>query len=128
MDHTTSAESAPDGEQLRVTLARLESLTELAFALSGAVTKGEVANLVVDQGMRQAGADIATLYVLDDSGEVLELLAQRGVAPELVEKLTRITKTEGNPRVLETLITGVSLWAESEQEYAAIFPEVARMP
>ena len=128
MDHTTSAESAPDAEQLRVTLARLESLTELAFALSGAVTKGEVANLVVDQGMRQAGADIATLYVLDDSGEVLELLAQRGVAPELVEKLTRITKTEGNPRVLETLITGVSLWAESEQEYAAIFPEVARMP
>jgi len=35
----TSSEGAPDAKQLRETLARLESLTDLAFALSGAVTK-----------------------------------------------------------------------------------------
>jgi PAS domain S-box-containing protein len=128
MDHKTHAEADSDSEQLRVTLARLESLTELAFALSGAVTKSEVAGFVVEQGMRQAGADIATLYVLDDSGEGLDLLAQRGVAPELLEKIARITKTEGNPRALETLTTGVSIWAENEQEYAAVYPEVARIP
>ena len=128
IDPTISAECPPDAEQLRVTLARLESLTELSFALSGAVSKSDVANLVVEQGMRQAGADIATVYVLDDSGEALDLLAQRGVAPEVLQKIVRITKTEGNPRVLETLATGVSVWAETEQEYAAIFPEVARMP
>ena len=62
------------------TLARLESLTELAFALSGAVTPQEVADLVVEQGMRQARSDIATLYVLEENAEQLELLAQRGVA------------------------------------------------
>ncbi len=127
MDDKTPAEAAPDAEQLRVTLARLETLTELAFALSGAVTKREVADLVVEQGMRQAGADIASLYVLDESGEALDLLAHRGVAPEVLQKIVRITKTEGNPRVLETLATGVSVWAETEQEYAAIFPEVARL-
>jgi len=128
MDDKTRTEAAPDAEQWRVTLARLESLTELAFALSGAVTKGEVANLVVEQGMRQAGADIATLYVLDESGEVLDLLAQRGVAPEVLQRIARITRTEGNPRVLDTLATGVSVWAETEQEYHALFPEVARLP
>ncbi|MEI9938808.1 MAG: ATP-binding protein [Pseudomonadota bacterium] len=127
MDETTSAESAPDAEQLRVTLARLESLTELAFALSAAVTRSDVANLVVEQGMRQAGADIATLYVFDDGGEELDLLAHRGVAPEVLQRILRITKTEGNPRVLETLATGVSVWVETEREYAAIFPEVARL-
>lgn len=110
------------------TLARLESLTELAFALSGAVTPREVADLVVEQGMRQAQADIATLYVLDESGEQLELLAQRGVAPEVLAKIWRINRHEGNPRVLETLSTGISVWAENEQEYDAIFPEVARLP
>jgi GAF domain-containing protein len=83
---------------------------------------------VVEQGMRQAGADIATLYVMDESGEVLDLLAQRGVAPEVLQRIVRITKTEGNPRVLETVATGVSVWAETEQEYHAIFPEVARLP
>jgi len=128
MDPQTSPESAPDAEQLRVTLARLEGLTELAFALSGAVTPSEVANLVVEQGMRQAGADIATLYVLDDNSEALNLLAQRGVAPGVLERIGRITRAEGNPRVLDTISTGGSVWAETEQEYAAIFPEVARMP
>jgi signal transduction histidine kinase len=115
-------------EQLQLTLARLESLTELAFALSGAVTPQEVADLVVEQGMRQAQANIATLYVLDESGEQLELLAQRGVALEVLAKIWRINGREGNPRVLETLRTGISVWAENEQEYEAIFPEVARLP
>jgi len=127
MNDPPRADGSPDAEQLRVTLARLESLTELAVALSGAVTKSDVANLVVEQGKRQAGADMATLYVLADNGEELELLAQRGVAPEVLQRLARISKTEGNPRVLETLTTGVSVWAETEQDYAAIFPEVARL-
>jgi len=128
MDDPPRPNSMPDAEQLRVTLARLESLTELSLALSGAVSRSDVANLVVEQGMRQAGADIATLYALDESGEALDLLAQRGVAPEVLQKIMRITKSEGNPRVLETLASGVSVWAETEQEYAAIFPEVARLP
>jgi len=128
MDDTTSSQSGPDAAQLRVTLARLESLAELAFALSGAVTKSEVANFVVEQGMRQAAADIATLYVLADSGETLELLAHRGLAPEVLQRIALISKTQGNPRVLETLATGVSVWAETEREYTAIFPELASMP
>ena len=107
--------------------ARLESLMELAFALSGAIGPAEVAELVVEQGMRQAGADICTLYTLDESGQCLDLLAQRGVAAEVLQKILRISKTEGNPRVLETLSTGVSVWAENAREYDAIFPEVARL-
>lgn len=110
-----------------MTLARLESLTELAFALSGAITPQEVSDLVVEQGMRQANADIATLYALDEGGQELELLAQRGVAREVLAKILRINRHEGNPRVLETLSTGVSVWAENEREYDAIFPEVARL-
>ena len=118
--------AASDSEQLRLTLARLESLTGLAVSLSGAVTGAEVSELVVEQGMRYAGANIATLYAMDERGEGLDLLAQRGVAPEVLQRILRITQTEGNPRVLETLERGVSVWAETEQEYAATFPEVAR--
>ena len=106
--------------------ARLASLNELALALSGALTRSDVAELVVDRGMRQAQADTATLYALDDAGQGLDLLAQRGVAPEVLAKIRRITQHRGNPRVLETLDTGESLWAENEAEYGAIFPDVAR--
>src|SRR5450755_864394 len=107
--------------------ARLEELTELAYGLAGAVTTEDVAKLVVDQGMRYERADVATLYALDEAEQGLDLLAHRGVAPEVLRKIPRITKTAGNPRVLETLSTGQSVWAETEQEYDAIFPEVARM-
>ncbi|MEP7050320.1 MAG: ATP-binding protein [Pseudomonadota bacterium] len=105
--------------------ARLESLMELAFALAGAVGSADVADLIVEQGMRQAGADTATLYTLDDGGAGLTLLAQRGVAPEVLSKILRISKTAGNPKVMGTLNTGVSVWAETEQEYVQIFPELA---
>jgi PAS domain S-box-containing protein len=106
--------------------ARLEGLNDLAVALSAAVTTDDVAHVVVDQGMRQARADIATLYVLDEAEQGLDLLAARGVAPEILSRIVRITEDEGNPRVLRTLTTGESVWAETEREYALLFPEVAR--
>jgi PAS domain S-box-containing protein len=124
-DQTRSAALSRSVQEQLEAQARLDSLMDLAFALSGAVGPRDVADLVVAQGMRQAGADIATLYALDESGQALDLLAQRGVAPEVLQRILRITKTEGNPRVLETLSTGVSVWAETEQEYFAIFPELA---
>jgi PAS domain S-box-containing protein len=121
-----AAAEAKGRAEIELGHARLESLNELALGLSAAVTQDDVTELVVEQGMRQARADIATLYSLDDNGMELKLLAHRGVAPEVLYKILRITKTEGNPRVLETLDTSESIWAENEQEYAAVFPEVAR--
>ncbi len=120
-----AASEAQARVEMELAHARLEGLNDLAFALAGAVTPAEVAELVVDQGKGQARADTATLYALDDARLGLDLLAQRGVAPEILAKISRITKTRGNPRVIETLDTGESLWAENEREYAAIFPEVA---
>ena len=125
------APSAPDARTLTEYVevqARLESLMQLAFALSGAISSTDVADLIVEQGLRQAGADIATLYALDDSGERLDLLGQRGVAPEIVQKILRISKTAGNPKVMETLSSGASVWAETQQEYFQIFPELAGTP
>jgi signal transduction histidine kinase len=120
------SDGQPRANQHHAAQTRLEALMELAFALAGAVGPADVAELIVEQGKRQAGADIATLYVLDSSGECLDLLAQRGVAPEIARQILRITKTAGNPRVLETLSTGLSMWVETEREYEAVFPEVAR--
>jgi PAS domain S-box-containing protein len=123
---TLAAAEARGRVEIERANARLASLNELALALSGALTRNDVAELVVDRGMRQAQADVATLYALDDAGQGLDLLAQRGVVPEVLAKIRRITQHQGNPRVLETLDTGESLWAETEAEYSAIFPDVAR--
>jgi PAS domain S-box-containing protein len=104
---------------------RLEVLSQLASALAEARTRSDVTRVVVDHGMRAAGADSCTLYLLDPSGAVLELVADRGVAPEVVEQIRRITDTQGNPGVFKRMKEGLATWAESEADYAAIYPGLA---
>ena len=55
---------------------RLTALSDLAAALAEVRTRPEVARVVVDHGMRAAGADTCTLYQLDETGKALELLGR----------------------------------------------------
>jgi PAS domain S-box-containing protein len=105
--------------------ARLRALSEVAAALAGVRSRAQVAAVVVEQVMRAAGADTCTLYELDDSGAALELVADRGVAPEVLAKIRRITETEGNAGVMLNMKAGISLWAESDAEYAGFYPSLA---
>jgi signal transduction histidine kinase/CheY-like chemotaxis protein len=106
---------------------RLNALTELALGLSSARRRDEVATVIVDHGMRAAVADTCTLYTLDESETALELIGQRGTAPEVVDRIRRISETEGNPASFATFRAGTSTWAESEEDYRRIFPAVAAM-
>ncbi|MDP8999807.1 MAG: ATP-binding protein, partial [Myxococcota bacterium] len=114
-------------DQQRAEVA-LQRLTDLALALAGATTPGEVANLIVRQGMQHAHADTCTVYGLNDQGQTLELLAHHGVAPQIIEKIRVISATEGNPQGFATLQSNASVWAETASEYDAIFPALARAP
>src|SRR5665213_1538607 len=107
---------------------RLQSLSDLAGTLAEARTRADVARRVVEHGMRAAGADTCTLYLLDASGTTLDLIADRGVAPEIIERIRRISDTEGNPDVLKRMKEGLGTWAENEADYAAIYPGLATAP
>jgi PAS domain S-box-containing protein len=104
---------------------RLKALSELAAALSEARTRSQVAEVVVQHGKRAADADTCTLYELDDKGEVLELVGDSGVAADVLEKIRRITGTSGNPATFAAFKAGRSMWAESEADYAALYPALA---
>jgi len=106
---------------------RLRTLSDLAAALADARSPADVARIVVERGMLAAGADTCTLHILDDSGAALELIGVRGVAPELVDKIRRITETSGSPETFATLKSGTSMWAEDDAAYAALQPELASM-
>jgi PAS domain S-box-containing protein len=107
---------------------RLKALSELAVALAEARTRAEVAEVVVAHGARAAGADTCTLYELDDAGAALVLIGDRGVAPEVLDKIRRITETEGNSAVLSRMKAGAATWAENPAAYAEIYPALAAMP
>ena len=105
--------------------ARLHTLSDVAAALSRARTRTEVVEVVVEQGTRVADADICTLYVLDESRGVLELVGERGVAPGLIERLRHISETAGNPAAFASLASGRSTWVENEAQYRELFPKLA---
>ena len=104
---------------------RLKTLSDLAVALSEVRTVEEVARAVVDIGMQALGADTCTLYLLDEAKTTLKLIGERGVAPEVVAKLRKMSATAGNPIAFETLKTGEAIWAESDADYQRLFPRIA---
>jgi PAS domain S-box-containing protein len=105
---------------------RLQALSNLAVALSNTRTRSQVAEVVVEHAMLVAHADTCTLYELDGTGKVLELIGHRGVVPEVLETIRRITETAGNPGAFATMRTGAT-WAEDEVDYARIYPALAKM-
>jgi PAS domain S-box-containing protein len=107
--------------------ARLKALSGLAAALSETHTRSQVAEVVIEHGMRAAGADTCTLYELDSNGTALQLIADRGVAPNVLDKIRRITETEGNPGTFLAVKAGKTTWAESRDDYAKIYPALATM-
>ena len=104
---------------------RVRALSDMASALSQARTRAQVVEVVIDQCMRIAGADTCTLYALDESRIALELLGGRGAAPEIMEKIGRISLSSGHP--LANVLSGTPLWAENEETYRELFPTLAGM-
>jgi signal transduction histidine kinase len=104
---------------------RLQALTTLARELSPARTRSEVAAVIVDHGMRFAQADISTLHVLNEATGALELIGERGVAPEVVERIRRMTDSSEHAENFASLRAGAAAWAEDDADYQRIYPALA---
>jgi PAS domain S-box-containing protein len=103
---------------------RLQALSQVTAALAEARTRAQVASVVVEQVVRVTEADTCTLYELDAAGEVLELTADRGVAPEVLAKIRRISATAGNPEALTSMREGRSIYVEDQRAYARMYPDL----
>jgi PAS domain S-box-containing protein len=125
--HPIVAEVFADLRDPTEALRRLEALIDLSLSLSSAGTLAQVATVVVEQGMRAAGADSCTLYWLNAAQAALELIGERGASPDVVERIRRITATEGHSPTFHTMQAGNAVWAENEEQYLAIFPELAKL-
>jgi PAS domain S-box-containing protein len=104
---------------------RLRTLSDVAAAISDARSPTEVAETVVDVGMRVLRADLCTIYRANESGTALELIDSRGVAPEILSEIRTLTEHSADPVAFETLRTGQMIWAENEEDYRRLFPELA---
>jgi PAS domain S-box-containing protein len=111
----------------QVARRRVGILSELAERLASATSVEEVGRAVIAEGMEFAGADTCTLYLLDDQAKVLELVAERGCHPSIVDRIRRLSPESGNPAYEVGVGRSDGMWVEAAEDYARLLPSIANL-
>jgi PAS domain S-box-containing protein len=120
---------AAEAERLRLgqqARERVRALASLSEALANASTVHEVGRAAVDSGTKFVGADTCTLYLLDERTTNLELIAEYGCNPAILEKIRSIGAASGNPLYAVGSYGANDVWVEDLEQYEALLPALAR--
>ena len=103
---------------------RSERLQSMTAALANALTRMDVANIVVDEVGSAIGADATALAVVVEERGLLRTLARRGFGPDLDEGLFERSLEETTP-ANRALRRRVSAFYETREELLAEYPEIS---
>lgn len=93
---------------------RMAHLQAITAALSMAMTRDQIAEVVLDQGVAALGAQGGAVALLAEHGTELELVHTSGLTPSVHERWQRIPITEQIP-LTEAFRTGEAIWVEPAQ-------------
>lgn len=102
---------------------RLNLLFELTTAFSQALTPHEVAEVVVEQGLKELGAILSTVCLLRDDNQ-LEIINRHGLSQEAFEKY-RITPLDLAGPLNDAIRSDSIVWIETAEEYMSRYPHFA---
>lgn len=108
-------------ERTREWLVQLQHVTSL---LSEAVTPSQVAQVILEQGLRALGARRGLLGLLTDDGERVLLLGSRGFDVERSSELEQMDVHARQP-MTDAIRRGHPVWIKDEHEYRAQYPALA---
>jgi len=107
-----------------VRLSRFQAVTE---AFGRALTRDEVARVVLDLGLPAVGAVSGMVHLVDAGGAEVELTASVGVPDELVAAMRVLPKGGTDLPGYEAVRTGAPVWLETEDEVRARYPRLERL-
>ncbi len=105
---------------------RVLALTELAEALSGAISLQQVCDAAVEKGTRFVKADTCTVYLADSRDASLLLAAESGCNPQVLAHVRTIEQSHPLYAIGRNLAPAA--WVENREQYAALLPELAGTP
>lgn len=111
-------------QRLERTVQRLEQLQRVTAALSEALTQEEVTSVVVNQGVEALEAGAGMIALLDEAGRQMEVIAQTGYPPDVMEKWQQFTLDAPAP-LTAAVKSSRPVYVESLERLADLFPEVA---
>jgi PAS domain S-box-containing protein len=113
-----------DIAQRRQSEQRINLLLELSEAFSEALTSKQIADVIVEQGLKALGANVGTVALLVEDGTMLEILNLHGLSQENFEKYRRTALDFPGP-LNDAVRTERMIWLESEQAYIERYPHFA---
>jgi PAS domain S-box-containing protein len=108
----------------RLNEQRLSLLFELTAAFSQALTSREIAEVVVERGLKALGALVGTVCLLVEDGTMLEIINRHGLTPESFEAYRRTPLDLQGP-LNDAVRTDSIVWIETSEEYIARYPHFA---
>ena len=115
----TTVESSEAADRAR----RLQRVAEL---LAEAVTPEQVLDAILTEGVRAAEARAGSIGVVSDDGERIELLAQIGYRPEVMEDWQEFRLDASTP-MSDVIRTGEPIFISSVQERNRLYPSLAEV-
>jgi signal transduction histidine kinase len=104
-------------------IARIERLQRLTAALASASTAAECAAALSTAGRDALQAQAAYVWLLDASGQTLELAASDGYAGPVLDRF-RTIPLEGTAPICDALRTGQSIFFDSPADRQQRYPEL----
>jgi signal transduction histidine kinase len=105
-------------------LSRFQAVTE---AFGRALTRDEVARVVLDLGLPAVGAVSGMVHLVDPSGKAVELTASVGVPEEMVAPMRVLPRGGSDLPGYDAVKTGAPVWLESQEEVRSRYPKLAGM-
>jgi GAF domain-containing protein/CheY-like chemotaxis protein len=103
---------------------RMACLHQVTAALSGSVTREQIAEVVVTRTVEVMGAEAGILLMASADGSVLELVRAHGYPPALARALSRLPVNGRSPPA-EVYHSGVAQWIEDARDFRPVFlPEL----
>ncbi len=118
------AEDVTDRKRREERVARLQAMTA---ALSRAVGREQVAEVIVEQARATLGANLGVVAALSDDGREFVTLRLVGYPPEVVPTLARVS-VDAPTLFGEAVRRREPVFVESRLERAAISPHLAAIP
>jgi PAS domain S-box-containing protein len=122
--HPEEIEELPSIESLAEAADRASRLQRVTERLSESITPHEVLGAILTEGLRAAEARAGAIGIVTDDGQAIQLLAQQGYAPTVMEEWGRFPVSAETP-MSYVVQSGEPLFIESREERNELFPSLA---
>lgn len=102
--------------------ARVSALQRITASLGTALTREQVAEVVLNQGTKALGAQGGMLTQLSEDGQMVRILRAQGYPPEVIQARQEFP-IDARLAIAEVVRTGEPLVFESVEQVAAHYPE-----